>query len=333
MLGKRKYLSEFAVNLCSARWLMTAASQLGSDRTMSANNKEISDNCHIYLICRHPATSYVKELFRYSNDHIEGSITYRIKGKSKEIDFSIKFPLVDGATEISLSDYPHREIHTLNKTGEIIRYLPASVLCLGSDDIRGKDKELGNFEVLYVGQAYGDGKRSAFERLKSHSTLQKILAEVQYQSPDDEIFLFMFEYAPYRIINQMDGRAKGTIKDDRDSKRFYSILENPLTQHQQVCLIEAALIRYFSPKYNEIYRETFPSSSHTILQQCYALDFTGLIVEIDTEECNLLLYSERVRSSFHHICNIDLFGREDRYGFFHYSGIDGSFSKMPDVIS
>jgi hypothetical protein len=332
MQGKRKYLSEFAVNLCSSRWLMVPSNQIGSSETMGAMEQEISDNCHIYLICRHPAASYVEKAFRYVNGHIEGAVTYRIKGVSKQVDFRIEFPLLDGAIEVRLSEYPHREIHTFDSSGEIIRYLPASVICFGVE-ARRQSVDIGNFEVLYVGQAFADGKRSAFARLKSHSTLQKILADANYNSPDSEIFLLMFEYEHYRVINQMDGRAKDTIDDDRDSERFYSILENPLTEGQQVCLTEAALIRYFSPKYNEIYKESFPSPTHKILQQCYGLDFSALIVEINTDELDFSLYSERIAKNSHHICQIDLLGHEDRKGFFYFSDGADSFMKMSDVIA
>jgi len=96
--------------------------------------------------------------------------------------------------------------------------------------------------VLYVGQAYAEGRRSAVERLRSHSTLQKILADVVQKAPDDEILLLAFEYLPYRVITSMDGTDKSAIRDDSDHQRFISILDNPLTKYQQICLIEAALI-------------------------------------------------------------------------------------------
>jgi hypothetical protein len=332
MRGQRKYLSEFAVNLFSARWLMTPSNQVASGGTMGPVEREISDNCHIYLIAQHPAVSFDKDSFAYRNGYIEGTINYRVQGELRKIGFRSEFPLLEGAVEVRLSPYPHREIHTLDSKGEIIRYLPASSLCLEIEASRA-NPEIRHFEVLYVGQAYAEGRRSAFERLKSHSTLQKILAEAQYNAPDNEIILFMFEYAPYRIISQMDGRAFGVIADERDSNRFYSILENPLTKAQQVCLTEAALIRYFSPKYNEIYKESFPSPSHKILQQCYELDFSGLIVEINTDDFEFYLYSERVAPSVHHISSIDLLGHENRIGFFHMVHGAETFSTMPNVIS
>lgn len=46
--SKRKYLSEFAVNLFSARWLMISASQfLSGTKFSSPDLIEVANNCHI----------------------------------------------------------------------------------------------------------------------------------------------------------------------------------------------------------------------------------------------------------------------------------------------
>lgn len=319
MKGKRKFLSEHAVNIYSAGWLALPANQLAADATMEPEQQAVSDRSHIYLICQHPAFAFDSEAFSFADSHIKGAITFRIHGQQKRISFDQEFRLLDGATELRLTPYPHREIHTFDERGEGVRRFPAGLIGL-APAARLQHQDLAQFEVLYVGQAFGDGSRTSFDRLKSHSTLQEILADAQYHSPDMEVFLFLFEYKPYRIITQMDGRAKEAIHDDRDSKRFFSIIENPLSEHQQVSLVEAALIRYFSPKYNSIYKETFPSQDHKVLEQCYELDFSALIVEINTDELAFQLFSQKVPAAYHHIANIDLFGEQDRLGFFHLFG-------------
>lgn len=329
--SKKKYLSEFAVNLCSARWLMTSASQFMTGGTMGPIEQEVANNCHIYLIGKTPIVSYCKKSFKYQSGILSGKIIYRIEGESREKDFSFEFPLLDGATEVKLSKYPHREIVTLDKCGKEIRFLPASAVCMGSG-WHLENKELSDIEVLYVGQAYGDGSRTAFDRLKSHSTLQKILAQAQNESPDDEVQIITFEYAPYRVISQMDGRAGNVISDYRDMDRFRSIIKNHLSEFEQICLVEAGLIRYFQPRYNAIYKDNFPSDKHKILESCYSLDFSGLIVEINTDELRFRLFSPTIKPSSHHIGKVDLLDPEKRWGFFHYGRGDGSFFKMPDVI-
>ena len=118
--------------------------------------------------------------------------------------------------------------------GEIVRYLPAYWLSIAGVV---NAKPLKELEVLYVGQAYAAGQRTAIDRLRSHATLQRILADTQHGMPDDEILLFAFEYAPYRVIMTIDGIDKKAFSDEDDSSRFLSILDNPLSEHQQICLV------------------------------------------------------------------------------------------------
>jgi len=332
MKGKpRKFISEHAVNICSARWIMTSASQLMSDGEMTPEHKQISDCCHIYVITKLPRIGFSPNTTKYEKGRISGHLQYRIGGELQEVPFDTGFPLLDGATTVSLSSYPHREIQTFNDDGQLIRYLPANAVAFGPQ-VRMKHDELNNLEVLYVGQAFGDGDRSAFKRLRSHSTLQKILADIQAECPDDEVFVLMFEYDQYRIISMMIGMVDAQKSYEEDSERFYSIIDNPLSDHQQICLVEAALIRYFGPKYNSIYKDSFPSRSHKILAECYSLDFSALVVEIDTEELYLSLFSEHAEPSQHHICQVDLIAAEDRQGFFYFSDGTGRDFEMPDVI-
>ena len=329
--SKRKYLSEFAVNLCSARWLMTPASQLMSYRFIDKEQQDVVNNSHIYVICHRPMISFSRDSFKYENGKIVGYVNYKINGELREIPFSQKFPLVDGAIEVKLSDYPHRELSIYDSEGKELRYLPATALSFGLG-MHISNPELRNLEILYIGQAFGDSFRNVFDRLKSHSTLQKILAHTQYNLPDSEVFILAFEYVPYRVLSQFDGRAKNVINDYRDLERFRSIIDNPLTEHQQICLIEAGLIRHFQPNYNEIYKENFPQQNYKILKSCYDLDFSGLIVEINTEELGFLLYSRTVSPKDHHFCNFDLLDPNERWGFFNFSTKDGGTLKMPNVI-
>lgn len=330
MQGGRKYLSEFAVGLCSAGWIMVPSNQLCGNNTMQAEWKSISDRCHIYLICQHPAASFEPDAFTCNDGYIEGNIIYRVDGAPHKLHFRREYPLLDGSVDVRPSPYPHRELHSIDKNGKTLGYLPANAICFRDAPVN--DENIRHFKVLYVGQAYGDGTRSALERLRSHPTLQHILAEASYHSPDSEIFLMMFEYAPYTVFALLDGTAKNAIRDNRNMERFFSIMNNPLTEAQQICLAEAALIRYFSPHYNKIYKDGFPSPHYKMLQQCYALDFSALVVEIDTEENLFRLYSDAASPRLHHFCNIDLFGHTERMGFFNLSEGDASLLLVPDVI-
>lgn len=326
----RKYLSEFAVNLCSARTLLLPADQLASDGEMDAQAADISENCHIYVICSRPSCSFDPEKFIFDGQKINANLLYKVDGKSHVIPFEMPFRLLDNARNVHVSSYPHREIQTTTDDGAIVRYVPASSLSIAGI----VDEEiLRELEVLYVGQAYAKGNRSAIDRLKSHSTLQKILADVLYKMPDHEILILAFEYVPYRVIASIDGIDKTAIRDESDALRFISIMDNPLTEHQQICLAEAGLIRYFQPEYNEIYKSSFPADDQKILHDCYKYDFSGLITEIDTEDLHVSLYSTTVSPSYHHIAQFDLIDPKKRRSFFTMVDREGNVAEMPDVIA
>lgn len=325
----RKFLSEHAVNLYSARWMIITPSDLMAGGEMSQEVKDVSERSHIYLICRRPVCSYDPETFKHEGNELNGKLIYKIDGKSHEFAFSFPFELVDGATRLELSAYPHRDVDTFMPNGEPARHLPASFVATGFAEADA----LRQLEVLYVGQAYAEGKRSAFDRLKSHSTLQKILADVIHKMPDDEILLAAFEYVPYRVITSMDGANKDAIRDQSDHQRFMSIIDNPLTENAQICLVEAGLIRYFVPPYNKIYKDSFPSADQKILNSCYELDFSALIVEINTEDLGLKLFSKAVEASYHHLAKFDLIDPAARSSFFTFLTKDGKAVEMPDVIS
>jgi hypothetical protein len=318
-------MSEHAVSLYSARWIGVTPSDLTGGGEMDKISAEIAERCHIYLVCRRPACSFDPSTFKYDGKNLIGTLVYKLAGETHAVPFDYPFKLLDGATSVRLAPYPHREVQTFTPNGNLVRHLPASYLATA----KAADDALRHLEVLYVGQAYAEGNRSAIVRLQSHSTLQKILADVVQKAPDDEILLLTFEYLPYRVITSMDGTDKNAIRDDSDHERFISIIDNPLTEHQQICLVEAALIRYFAPKYNEIYKASFPAADQKILSSCYELDFSGLIVEIDTEELSLPLYSKTVAAACHHIAKFNLIDPNARRSFFTF----GEGEEWPGVIS
>lgn len=332
MKGSKKiYLSEFAINLFSAKWMMLSANEFVTGGEIDEEISNIIDDLHIYLICKSPSLSFFKDSFEFKDGNVCGHIQYSVEGIIKKKAFKFPIQLLDGGVEVALSKYPHREIVTLDKNGNIVRRWTAFIVSLFTC-WHFENEDLKNLQVLYVGQAYGDSSRTPFDRLKNHSTFQKILAQTQYDSPESEIQILMFEYLPYRIINFMDGSTKNVISDFRDIERFRNVMTNHLTEHQQICLVEAGLIRYFQPPYNLNYKDSFPNDNHKILESVYDLDFSALSVEINTEEYRFSLFSESRAANEHHICKIELYESEKRWAFFHYPSHEGGSVKIADVI-
>ena len=166
-------------------------------------------------------------------------------------------------------------------------------------DLNGIDA----FEVGYIGQALGrKGQRTAIERLSSHSTLQKILADIYSNEPHMEVLLALYSFEFYRFILSMNGIDKSVRPDDADRVRYHRILESQFERSMQICMAEAALIRYFEPSYNKIYKTGFPHSNLKILRKIYELDFAALIVEASIEDHHMTLFSNKQNHPLsHHI--------------------------------
>ncbi|MBR7799146.1 hypothetical protein [Undibacterium fentianense] len=330
---KDKYVSEHVVTFHSSAALFISADQLLSDGMMSEEESQISKDSHIYLICQRPSLSFEKSSFEYLDGHLIGNLLYTKNEKEEKIPFKQEFPLLDGVIEVRLSNYPHREVQTFDEQGNQVRRLPANFLAhkLAWD---GSIADLSDLKVLYIGQSFGSGKRTAIERLRSHSTFQKILADTCYSSPDSEIILVTVRYEPYGFMTSMDGRDKEAISDERDDRRFKSILENPLKKGQQISLVEAALIRYFQPHYNDKFKKKFPSRDVKVLAECFHLDFSGLIVSLDITDSPLALFSDVVPSSQTHMISISLVDQNERRGFFQASDGEGNFRKtLPNIFN
>jgi len=320
----RRYLSEVAISLCSADAGMLPPDQLHADARVTPEQEAILRVCHIYLICRRPALSIDPESFSVDAGLAQGYLTYSVRGKKAKTAFKFA-PDLRGTSRVVVDGYPHKRLLLVGPNGQWNRCFPASFLPvvadLENDDIRA-------FEVAYVGQAYGDGSRSAIDRLRSHSTLQRILAEAASRAPDDEVMLFLFSYPPCQLISSIDAISGAEIQGEVDQDHWVATHSNPPSEQMEVALAEAGLIRYFEPEYNEKYKESFPHEGLKLLEQCYRLDFAALIVEVDTEDLNAPIYSARVSKGVHHIAQFDLHDASKRRSFFRILDPTGRLALM-----
>ncbi|PHS63808.1 MAG: hypothetical protein COB09_11265 [Thalassobium sp.] len=323
---KRKNITEYAYGYMNSYTSMMTAHQLMSGWLPIEGQDQI-DKCHIYIIASRPKPYFISESLKHDGALLSGQIGYKISGVEHRVDFKdYQFKFLDGSTEIRC-DYPYHVIWTYNTAGEQCHYIAATYLASIlppeiSDDV------LNCFEVLYVGQAIGQGNRSAQQRLKSHSTFQKILALSAHETPDDEISVFMFQFDHENLFTSMDGRATGAIADDSNDKRVMEAIRNPPNKKQKIAMVEAGLIRYFKPHYNEIFKTKFPSMKHKTLQSCKALDVSALVVELDTSDIGFTFWSTNVRASDHHSACYDLVNLQNRMSFFNFTGMN----EFPGVI-
>jgi hypothetical protein len=311
----RKYALDVSVGFASLGAVRLTSAELHSGKPMADEPEELVRRCHVYAICRQPFLSIDPNTFAIVAGQASGDTIRRVKGVAERHYFC--FPVdPELADKIKVAPYPHR---SLMANGDEDRHWPA--MLFGA--LMGRtDPSFLLFEVLYIGQAFGKaGERDALARLRSHPTLQKILAVGANDFPDDEISIVALAFDDPMLFTITDGRSPLDGGGAWDHVR--QVLENPLSEGEQIDLIEAGLIRYFQPRYNVMFRENFPSASQKILQGLYETDIAGLVVEIDTEVIHARLWSPTRGDGTHHMAKFDLHDGSVRQSFFTLTGPDG----------
>ena len=325
---KRKFIHEFAFGYLNSFSAMVTAQQLMSGAKLTSAQEEQLSKCHIYFICARPSFYFINDSLKHTDNTLSGEVGYKINGNESKFHFEHSWILEDDAIDIKCS-YPFREVISINEEGKEVTYVSASMIATICSSELGFYSDLSSYEVLYIGQAVGkNGSRNAVERLRNHSTLQRILAQTSYNKPDQEIMLFMYAFEHEQVFSSLDGRS-GLIEDvDSDGQRFKAALKNLPKKNQVINMVEAALIRYFQPEYNEKFKESKISPKLKALKKCYDLDMSGLIVELNTENLFYSLHSAKIKKNCHHIVKIDLVSHQERLSFFRPTG----FSALPDII-
>ncbi|MAM60680.1 MAG: hypothetical protein CMH11_04250 [Maritimibacter sp.] len=127
----------------------------------------------------------------------------------------------------------------------------------------------------------------------------------------------MVELASNQLITQLNPFADEQdekISDDRISKGLDQLFG--MSMAERVSLYEAAMIRYFLPKYNIEFKKSFPSTNLKILNGVYDKDFSAVIAEYVMDESCIQLFSDNVEMTDAHIAHFDLHKTRDRHFFF-----------------
>lgn len=173
-----------------------------------------------------------------------------------------------------------------------------------------------DFHVLYVGQAFGsDGSRNALDRLSKHETLQKIA--IQGVPQGRRLTVLLVQIMPgTRLVTFFNPFAK---EKDEDGARIDLGLDKLFgtNEAERTTLYEASFIRYFQPKYNKIFRDSFPSTNMKVLADCYEKDLQSVVAEFGFDHFSYFLCSETIPKSDHHIARHDLHADRDRRFFFY----------------
>lgn len=276
---KRKYLTEFALHVYSSHGSIFYPADM--------QNLEFKEDYHIYMVNLIPKLQLDMGSLKQYTDHI--SININIKSEKETVVENIKFAVdeINHEDLIISADKPKKTLEIRTSDGE--SGIALRVLFLYGQFCH---KPL-DVEVLYVGQSYGKGgSRKALDRLKSHSTLQKIMADVSFNEEIRDIALTLWEFTP-RLYTSFDGRSKSYEKSEtEDLVHMQKVITAEQRNNQIINITEAALIHYFKPEYNDKFKNNFPLITHGGYKDYYDLDYNALLVELDQNTINGKIYSK-----------------------------------------
>lgn len=313
--------TEFAINMMLERFKLIQQSELAIVNDDNYFSRDYP--CHIYFICKRPRISINPEKFKITKDYIE--IVFRQQHKDEFKEFPITFAN-NGNLDITLiTEYSYTDFKFVNN-GEIIIEGRAAVFLNSIIDYRYELLELLDLEVLYIGQSYGvDGARTAPDRLKSHSTLQGIYSEAIQKNPDCDIWLLLASFVQVNItmfIPRTSFTQEEIFEHDKKAKEVFNKLNRgDINEQQKVNFTEAALIRYFEPPYNVIYKDSFPNPAHKTYSECYDLDINSIAIELPTmEKATFRLYSKKIAPLGRHMHDFLIHSKDERISMFNYFG-------------
>lgn len=281
----RRFTTEFGLNVT------VAVKFMGQQRDFEQLPNP-SPGCNIYLVSRQPRITIDPRSVQFGEGFMSATATIHRGPRSEEI------PILTRTEDLGCgpfrwhSEWPYDRYEIHNNDGEPIAKGIVALALLHFDMI--KDTRILAHEVIYVGQAFGkDGERTAYDRIRSHSTLQRIYAESR---PDQVIWLHFCEVGDVTLFSEIDPTSSSETDDKRDDRHvsevYQRVASGAFRDREAVALAEAGLIGYFKPAYNEKFKNTYPDPKHVHIETCYDLDFAAVTVELQGYEVRADYYSK-----------------------------------------
>lgn len=300
-------------------------SDLFTEQIQSFNKK---NPFNIYMILKskkiilNPNDSYLKEngeLALFFEIHDKGTTEKKIQ------IVEYKGPIKNGKVE---SKYPHKKFKIKDgdrviSSGHISTFL-RKMRCSVTSKYEGLNATDGfdflDLDLLYVGQSQGREKKStALNRLINHSTYQKILALEQENDPDSEIWIGLCNIEP--IVQMITVPKLMNIENQKGNPNPIQTFKNLLGDNfypEAVNVTEAALIKFFLPKYNSDFIDTFPSDHHSSYNYFYKNNIHSVTVEFfPYEKISSRISTERRKKYSIGFITFQLTGKSAQIGSIH----------------
>jgi hypothetical protein len=304
MATPRRHTTEFGLVIPLDRTMLVEPRALRVENIAPAL-QQYADSCHLYMIGHRPMTCIDPRATSVEGDVISARFISRVASEEAIVECTWTHPGLKDGAEID-SPWPHNIVRILNSSGHQVLRRNASVLLAQAvafldspADRLLVDIQFLDLEVEYVGKSFGKrGERSAFTRLQSHSTLQRMMAELPR---DEELWIVLLDGSTYTVLTSMVPQGqRGDAADQEDDARIETMFDSPLSDAAITDIVEGSLIKYFQPRYNVQLKESFPDRRARPLAEAYARDLNLIGFELDTWDLSLRLGSPAGAFSFEH---------------------------------
>lgn len=224
---------------------------------------------HLYCIVAFHKLYFDHNSLTITKTTFQVKLFYMLEGKKTFLNTPYPFAFSEDVETIECP-FPHNKVLIKYKDGYIDAITAQELFLLHMEQFEKKP----HFEILYIGQAYGEGDRSAIERLQAHSTLQEILTKTTTEYSEKDIYLLLISINTSLLMG-FNGIDKEFIKSEEESQNHMKeVLTHENKEKQIINITEAALIHYFKPPYNVTFKENFPCKNHTSYKDYYTLDYS-----------------------------------------------------------
>lgn len=352
MSVRRKYLLEAALHLYSGGPAVMRPFELYRYHD-DPRVRQALDLCNIYLIVRRKKIVVCPQALRVSEGLVSGDLLVHDGLDRERVPFAQRRPW-DGpggplhALRVQVRDDNGHEIVVDAVDGARV-VIPAHAVVAETEHQLEAHTDL---HVLYIGQGIGRSiERLAIDRLRAHTTFQRVLCDTLHEAPDCEILLLLFRYEHHRVQASTGGdfSVEPSASDQQERDHLDRLTKIVISRRNRIALAEAALIHHFKPRYNYLLKEAFPPPKAKLVRELCSQDLSGLIVEISTSSIGSRLRTDHrpprrltdffepsqierlkagdelsdegrqfVQDMTHtHVAQIPLFSAEDRESFLH----------------
>jgi len=251
---------------------------------------------HIYCVVKRPKILFNPKRLKITNESIlipfdiytkSGikSRDFSMQNLSKTVDVNVEFSEHNEFIQISSSSYEYPKIKASCFLDDFNKEYPDNNLDL-------------DYELLYVGKSHSkNGEGNATDRIFGHEMIQKIYSDLRKSDPMASVWFMLCDFHYYSSLNFAPSlkRKPGNFVHNQMKKSL------SIKGDEKQKLVEASLINYFKPEYNDKFKDNFPSEKHKSYSTVYGSKINAMSVEFGTQDIGRSIYTENTKRSNLHI--------------------------------